>query len=105
MPGQRGSENRQRPHVVNSRWSPEELQLLNELADATGLGKAETLRQLVRRANRNLPTVRATTNTLVKVGNLMLRIAKHADATGEIARDRLLETKADLDVLIRDLRR
>jgi len=105
MPGQRGTEIRIRGHVVNSRWADDEFATLKALAEATGASKAETLRQLVRRADRELPTVRATTNTLVRIGNLLLRIAARASATGVISRDELLATKANIDALVRDLRR
>jgi hypothetical protein len=105
MPGQSGSEIRIRNHVVNSRWDDDELAMLEQLAAATGAGKAETLRQLVRRADRELPTVRATTNTLVRIGNLLARIAQRASATGDISQRELLQTKHALELLVRDLRR
>lgn len=76
MPGQRGSETRQRQKVYTIRWSPEEAQRLEEIAAASGCGKADVLRRLIAYDHSRIIPTRDLTGQIAAIGNNLNQIAR-----------------------------
>lgn len=76
MPGQRGSETRQRQLMYTIRWSPEEAQRLEEIAAASGCGKADVLRRLIAYDHSRIIPTRELTRQIAAIGNNLNQIAR-----------------------------
>ncbi len=76
MPGQRGSETRQRQLMYTIRWSPEEAQRLEEIAAASGCGKADVLRRLIAYDHSRIIPTRELTLQIAAIGNNLNQIAR-----------------------------
>lgn len=76
MPGQRGSETRQRQKMYTIRWSPEEAQRLEEIAAASGCGKADVLRRLIAYDHSRIIPTRELTRQIAAIGNNLNQIAR-----------------------------
>lgn len=75
MPGQRGSETRQRQKMYTIRWSPEEAQRLEEIAAASGCDKADVLRRLIAYDHSRIIPTRELTRQIAAIGNNLNQIA------------------------------
>lgn len=76
MPGQRGSETRQRQKMYTIRWSPEEAQRLEEIAAASGCDKADVLRRLIAYDHSRIIPTRELTRQIAAIGNNLNQIAR-----------------------------
>jgi hypothetical protein len=85
MPGQPGSENRQRQVVRSTRWTEAEFAQLKEVAAESGCTEAELLRRLVKRANKNILITRELVTQVTRLGTNVNQIARRLNAGGAIA--------------------
>ncbi|SEJ21206.1 mobilisation protein (MobC) [Sphingomonas sp. OV641] len=88
MPGQRGSETRQRQVMYTIRWSPEEAQRLEEIAAASGCGKADVLRRLIAYDHSRIIPTRELTQQIAAIGNNLNQIARSINQLRARADDR-----------------
>lgn len=106
MPGQRGSETRQRQKMYTIRWSPEEAQRLEEIAAASGCGKADVLRRLIAYDHSRIIPTRELARQIRAVGNNLNQIAQALNTLqkrgGDLAAS--TDTLAQLDQVNADFR-
>lgn len=91
MPGQRGSETRVRQNVLTTRWSQAELEQLDAITVVMGCSRAETLRRLVRRADKQVLATRALINQVRALGNNTNQIARTLNARNPVASGQLID--------------
>ncbi|MFW2831683.1 plasmid mobilization relaxosome protein MobC [Sphingomonas sp. ID0503] len=96
MPGQRGSEVRQRQNVRTTRWTDLEAAQLTRIADYSGCSEAEVLRRLVARADRNILISRDLVFQVTKLGTNINQIGRRLNANGVITADDLRDAYAAL---------
>lgn len=89
MPGQTGSETRFRNHVRTTRWSDQEFEYLQQLAEYSGCSQPELLRRLVVRANRQIVLSRDLVNQVTKLGTNVNQIAKQLNSGYPVSPDEL----------------
>lgn len=89
MPGRTGSENRYRNHVRTTRWSDQELEYLQQLADYSGCSIPELLRRLVCRANRQIVISRDLVYQVTRVGTNVNQIAKQLNSAYPVSGEEL----------------
>ena len=80
MPGQRGTEVRQRDHMYTIRWSADEANRLDEIVAASGRCKADVLRRLVAHDHACIMPTRDLTRQIAAVGNNLNQIARRINA-------------------------
>lgn len=80
MPGQRGSETRQRDHMYTIRWSAAEAKRLDEIVAASACSKADVLRRLVAYDHGRLIPTHDLTRQIHAVGNNLNQITKSIHA-------------------------
>lgn len=80
MPGQRGSETRQRNLMYTIRWSAEEAERLEEIAAASGCGKADVLRRLIAHDHSRIIPTRELTRQIAAIGNNLNQVARAINA-------------------------
>lgn len=101
MPGQSGSENRQRTIVRSTRWSEAEFAQLQDIAAASQCSEAEVLRRIVRRRHKNILISRDLVRAVNKVGVNINQIARQLNSNGPVTPADLRRVYADLVSLVR----
>lgn len=96
MPGQSGTETRQRQIVRSTRWSQQEFERLTELARYSGCSEAELLRRLVNRASRRIIQSRELVIEIRRVGVNLNQIARRLNGGGPVTADELRTVYHDL---------
>lgn len=82
MPGQRGSETRQRNKVLPTRWSDAEYAKLNDIAEASGCTMADVLRRLVAHDHTSIIPTQALVSEISRVGNNLNQITRTLNNLG-----------------------
>ena len=100
-----GSEQRQRTIALATRWSPEEYDMLNSIADYSGVSRAEVLRQLVARDHRNLIPSRDLTREVRRLGNNANQLARAVNAGKPLAFNALNQLYAEMLAVLIEMRR
>ncbi|MEO1968421.1 MAG: plasmid mobilization relaxosome protein MobC [Sphingomonadaceae bacterium] len=100
MPGQTGSETRQRTVVRSTRWSETEFAQLQSIAVASGCSEAEVLRRLVARADKHILITRDLVVAVSRLGSNLNQIARHLNRGGLVDPDELLVAYTELLSLI-----
>lgn len=101
MPGQPGSENRQRQIVHPTRWSEDEFALLENVANYSGCTKAEVLRRLVNRSPRQILISRTLVAEVNKMGSNINQIARRLNSHSVVSPYELRQAYRDLLAAIR----
>lgn len=96
MPGQTGSENRQRQIVRSTRWDEDEFAQLQAIATYSGCSEAEVLRRLVRRANKRIVISRDLVRAVRQLGNNVNQIARHMNSGEQVRSDELIDAYREL---------
>ncbi|USI79094.1 plasmid mobilization relaxosome protein MobC [Sphingopyxis sp. USTB-05] len=96
MPGQTGSENRQRQIVRSTRWDAHEFAQLQAVAAYSGCSEAEVLRRLVRRANKRIVISRDLVRAVRQLGNNVNQIARHMNSGEQVRSDELIDAYREL---------
>lgn len=96
MPGQSGSENRQRQIVRSTRWNEQEFAQLHAIAVYSGCSEAEVLRRLVRRANKQIVISRDLVRAVGQLGNNVNQIARRMNSNEQVRSDELLDAYREL---------
>ncbi|MFW2830400.1 plasmid mobilization protein [Sphingomonas sp. ID0503] len=101
MPGQRGTEVRQRQQVRTTRWTVEEAEQLSRLAQYAGCTEAEILRRLVARADRHIVVSRDLVLQVTKLGTNINQIARRLNANSVVSAEDLRDAYAGLLLALR----
>lgn len=101
MPGQPGSNNRQRQIVLPTRWREDEFALLESAATFSGCSKAEVLRRLVMRSQRQVLITRALVAEVNKIGSNINQIARRLNAQSAVQADELTSAYRELLLAVR----
>ena len=104
MPGQRGSESRQKTKTLTTRWTVDEYAYLTQVADLTGCTKAEILRRLVAHAYGSVLPTKALVREIHRIGVNLNQVAKVANATGGIDELLLNTMQRELSAALRILK-
>jgi hypothetical protein len=100
-----GSEARVRKHALVTRWSPEELARLREIAHHSGCSTAEVLRQLVARDHRNIIPSRELNATVRRLGHELRHVSSPTNVDSVILNDALSQIYAEMLRALIEMRR
>lgn len=76
MPGQRGSENRQRDRVFTMRFNDDEWVRLGEIAHHSGVSRADVIRRMLAHDHSRIVPSRALTEAITRIGQNVNQITK-----------------------------
>ena len=76
MPGQRGSENRQRDRVFTLRLNDDEWVHLGEIAHHSGVSRADVIRRMLAHDHSRIVPSRALTEAITRIGQNVNQITK-----------------------------
>ena len=90
--------------AVSLRFSPEEVKVIDQRADATGLRRAAFCRHVLLGTRIRTLVDMAVLRALGRIGNNLNQLAYHANATGRLQElHTLREVLAELRVKVREL--
>ena len=101
MPGQSGTETRQRQIVRSTRWSESEFALLEDVAQYSGCSEAEILRRLVKRSPRQILITRELVASVNRLGSNVNQIARRLNTNSPVHPDDLHAAYRDLLAAVR----
>jgi hypothetical protein len=85
MPGQRGSEQRRRQHIVHVRMDDSEMRALDTLIDTCGWSRAAFIRALIAtRGDIRVFEIAPLVAALSRIGSNLNQIARQANRNGQI---------------------